>query len=205
MNANKATLVVVVLALSARPSSATQYYGWADEFLTGMANCHSEGNGCHVLAYWSGDTWLDIFEGVNLYDITAPATFTHVGQQFIASKANARSKVSSRLYDTNTSRSYSMTTTLSRRDSINGPSQGAVCNNTWGLFVGSSSFTISTLGLQLQDLKAETRLLPTMNFSHHSWGVNHMAYNETIAINAVTESGNMSSTQEVSCFKIRWL
>jgi hypothetical protein len=196
------TLAALMPHFFSTSAHAQLFLGWADEFLTGLAHCNTQNNGCFTASYWGGANWINS----NVIDNSAAPTWSHVGMQGSdpAGRANARSKVMTGLYEADASTERTMTVTISRYRVppryIGG--EGQACGSVAATFVGSSSYNVNTLGSPAY-LRFEKRLLPVMNFSAETAVNTTIGYIETVT---VSTGGSMGpSSTKYGCFKLRWL
>jgi hypothetical protein len=198
----------VFLAVTRPANSGVFYKGWAGDFLVGEITCKTNeaGMGCSIKPYWSGPYW--IHPDVN--DYVAPPTWSYVGQQTFAGRANSQAKVMTRFFESDSLASYALTVTLNRfranhiigGDPVGGEPCSVLTTSTGGSHVGSVSRTISTLGLQPADWKHESRLLPMMNFSAEpaSSGSHPVFYKDNIS----GSLGGGASSNKDTCYKLYW-
>lgn len=190
----RSQLVIVLLAIAVTVSvtSATEYLGWADEFLSAR------------VGYWR----YDIFEDWSVYHNWAalqsaePPTWSYVGQQGAnaTGRANAREEIMFSYRDTSTTNCGTASATLARYRTTTPPAVGSACTVTLPV-VGSVTQTFDSCGFNVADRLWQNRLLPVYSFYQETAGAGTTIGYRSI----VTETVGANNTVKEGCFKIKWI
>src|ERR1044071_7912749 len=139
-------MAALALGMQGPNADAATELGWADEFFGGIVPCTTTLDTCGISSSFLGPAWINPSDPYN-----AP-TWSYVGMQGTdpVGRSNARSKVSTKFYENDTTGGRMLTTTLSRKRVLwpNFPSPGALCpGNIIGTFVTSQSFVIDSMSV----------------------------------------------------------
>ena len=177
---------------TASQATATDFLGWADQFLGAEVHVNfwdPPAGEVAVLHKWRhAYTW-------------EPATWDYVGAQGAnaTGRANAREFIMYRFRD-NSSACLAGTASLARYRVSPRPSPGTTCNVS-STFVTSTSQTYDTCGFLPGDHLFQNSTAPTLNFSAETAGPGTTVGYRSIATISTSDGQNSS---QVGCYSIYW-
>lgn len=181
---------LLLVAIATPAARADVYLGWADEFWLGTVAEYSNGGCSSNVQLVTYNNWFS----------TEPS-FSLLGTQTLAGKANTRAKAMFRFDVKNGASCYESSSVTIQRfywSPTQLPSQGSSCAGGTPV-AGTAVQTFDSLSAGANNIRINNRLLPVFDFSAQT-GTGVYAYRDNLSFTAIMGT----ALNQNACYEISW-